>query len=360
MTARLRAAQAGLARGSAVSVADRPPARVHDPAGGHREAPGRGRAEAVNEPSSRVRAGAGRSVLVIGNASVDAIVSGVHENPRYGREAFGRALALSPGGVFTTAYFLAQLLPFALVHLWTGEMTTETLPISPPFPLPPNLAVRRSPFPGPTADLTVVFQNERDRGMLTVPLSNGPHSPYLEPVIVPPVEWVHMGAQTWIEAPDRLRGQLRRDVANRSVSLIPDAGVIDRLRPLMAARAITVVLCNEVEAALLVRRPRLRQADALAWMAATPGLDALIVTRGAQPVHCFYPGGRHLAIPVPRVKEHRRFVGLGDIFVAGYIAARVTDGDEQRAIRAGIHWSTTALRHLDFEAAIREGRPGAP
>ncbi len=314
----------------------------------------------MTETQARERAGAGRAVLVVGNASVDAIVSGVHDTPRYGREAFGRALSLSPGGVFTTAYFLAQLLPLALVHLWTGEMTSETLPIAPPFPLPPNLAVRRSPFPGPTADLTVVFQNERDRGMLTVPLTSGAVAPRPEPVMVPQVAWVHMGAQTWIEAPAALRDRLRREVGHRSVSLIPDAHVIDGLRPLIADGTITVVFCNEVEAALLVRRARLRQDDARRWTAAAAGLEALIVTRGAQPVHSYDPSGRHLAVSVPRVADHRRFVGLGDIFVAGYIAARIVDPDEERAIRSGIHWSTTALRHLDFETAIREGRSGAP
>lgn len=99
---------------------------------------------------------------------------------------------------------------------------------------------------------------------------------------------------------------------------------------------------------------------AAGWLAAEPGPDLVVVTRGPEGAVALHRDGRRRAVPAPAVTVADT-VGAGDAFTAGLLAALWSAG---RASPAGVGSLpeadlAAALDHAVLVAAITCTRPGA-
>ncbi len=191
----------------------------------------------------------------------------------------------------------------------TGQWLTDSLEA-----LGASVAVRRE---GRTGTIVVLVDGEGertmlcDRGACTHLREPDPawldglsvlHLPYYSLVGEPLASTVHTLAQ-WAGQ----RG-ITVSVDTSSAALLEAAGV-DAALTRIAALGPSVVLANELEAAVL--------GDALFSLHDT----TVVVKHGASPAMVHQPGTEPVAVPAIRVDEVRDTTGAGDAFAAGFLLA---------------------------------------
>ena len=202
--------------------------------------------------------------------------------------------------------------------------------------------VRVSHLGGTGVNVTTVGQGERshliDRGA-----SRGPSR--LEPECLDGVAQVYLAASAFTEDPlatavDGLLAEIR----DRRIPVVlggPSAADLDSLGVapylhLVEAIGPDAVVLNQREHLGLGMQPR----------TGLPGAQATIVTAGSRPTFVMRPGVDSVSITVDSTKKLRDRTGVGDGFLAGFMASRRTGADALSACHAGHRVAGRVLGYL--------------
>ncbi|MEM9518614.1 MAG: PfkB family carbohydrate kinase [Actinomycetota bacterium] len=190
--------------------------------------------------------------------------------------------------------------------------------------------------------VTTVGQGARTR-LVDRGASRGPAQ--LDPLVLDGASQLYVAARVFTEDPlASALDRLLADVRDRRVPLTLGGPTAADLELLGAAPFLELVETATPETVVLHRTEH----HALGLDDAQPILGAAttVVTNGAEPTVVIDGAGTAVAIEVPPVDRIRDRTGVGDGFVAGYLASRRTGADALSATHAGHRVAARVLQHL--------------
>ena len=190
--------------------------------------------------------------------------------------------------------------------------------------------------------VTTVGQGARTR-LVDRGASRGPAR--IDPEVLDGVGQVYVAASAFTEDPlasalDRLLAEIRERRLPLTIGGPSDAD----LALLDAVPFLELVRAAEPQSVVLNRREH----HALGLDPREPigGAETTIVTAGARPTLVLGADGQETSVPVPPVEGVRDHTGVGDGFLAGYLASRRTGADPASATNAGHRVAGRVLTHL--------------
>ena len=167
----------------------------------------------------------------------------------------------------------------------------------------------------------------------------------IDPGVLDGVSWIYLAASAFTEDPmasaiDRLLGEIRDrrvtlTIGGPSSADLQSIGRQEFLELIAATRPDSVVL-NSSEHASLGLDPR----------SPIPGVANTVVTAGPRPTLTVDSEANATAVEVRHVEGIRDSTGVGDAFVAGYLASRSTGADSASACNAGHRLSAKVITRL--------------
>ncbi len=246
---------------------------------------------------------------------------------RGGSAANVAAIDAERGG---TPRFVGQVGDDALGQILTDELRGR------------GVEVHASRAGGTGVVVTTVGQGSRTR-LVDRGASRGPAR--LDPAVLDDITQVYVAASAFTEDPlasaiDRLLA----DVRDRRLPLVLGGPSSSDLELLGADPFLELIRAAEPEAVVLHRLEH--QALGLDARTPIPGAGVTIVTAGARPTLVLRSTDDSVSVPVPPVEHVRDRTGVGDGFLAGYLASRRTGADPVSATNAGHRVAARVLGNL--------------
>lgn len=202
--------------------------------------------------------------------------------------------------------------------------------------------VQVSRLGGTGVSVTTVGRGRRTR-LIDRGASRGPAR--LDPAVLDGVTQVYVAASAFTEDPlasaiDRLLA----DVRDRRLPLVLGGPGPADLELLGAQPFLELVQAAEPDSVVLHQREH--QALGLDAHSPIPGAAVTVVTRGVRPTMILTPMHDAISVPVPPVEHVRDRTGVGDGFLAGYLASRRAGADPVSATNAGHRVAARVLANL--------------